>query len=77
MAIKVSGTTVIDNSRNITGVSFSGSGASLTSLNASNLVSGTIPAARYATTANAYGTRTVSTGDPSGGSDGDIWYKVS
>ena len=24
---------------------------------------------------NAYGTRTVSTGDPSGGSDGDIWYK--
>ena len=24
---------------------------------------------------NAYGARTVSTGDPSGGSDGDIWYK--
>ena len=27
------------------------------------------------TTANGYGTRTVSTSDPSGGSDGDIWYK--
>ena len=24
---------------------------------------------------NAYGNRTVSTGNPSGGSDGDIWYK--
>ena len=24
---------------------------------------------------NAYGTRTVSTGNPTGGSDGDIWYK--
>lgn len=28
-------------------------------------------------TSNAYGTRTVSTGDPTGGSDGDIWYKVT
>lgn len=27
--------------------------------------------------ANGYGTRTVSTSDPSGGSNGDIWYKVS
>jgi len=26
---------------------------------------------------NGYGTRTVSTGDPSGGSDGDVWYKVA
>ena len=26
---------------------------------------------------NGYGTRTVSTSNPSGGSDGDIWYKVS
>ena len=26
---------------------------------------------------NGYGARTVSTSDPSGGSDGDIWYKVS
>tara|TARA_R100000084_G_C4655245_1_gene152397 strand:+ start:1434 stop:1613 length:180 start_codon:yes stop_codon:yes gene_type:complete len=26
---------------------------------------------------NAFGARTVSTSDPSGGSNGDIWYKVS
>ena len=26
---------------------------------------------------NGYGIRTVSTSSPSGGSDGDIWYKVS
>jgi len=26
---------------------------------------------------NGYGARTVSTSSPSGGSDGDIWYKVS
>jgi len=25
---------------------------------------------------NAYGVRTVSTSAPSGGSDGDVWYKV-
>jgi hypothetical protein len=29
-----------------------------------------------ASTSNGYGTRTVSTGSPTGGSDGDIWYKV-
>lgn len=29
------------------------------------------------TTSNGYGTRTVSTSDPSSGSDGDIWLKVS
>ena len=28
-----------------------------------------------ATTANGYGTRTVSTSAPSGGSNGDIWYR--
>lgn len=28
-----------------------------------------------ATTANGYGTRTVSTSAPSGGSDGDVWYR--
>lgn len=26
---------------------------------------------------NANGTRTISTGSPTGGSDGDIWYKYS
>ena len=33
--------------------------------------------ATLTSTSNGYGTRTVSTSDPSGGSDGDIWYKVS
>jgi hypothetical protein len=28
-----------------------------------------------ATTANGYGTRTVSTSAPSGGVDGDVWYR--
>lgn len=32
--------------------------------------------ASVASGTNAYGTRTVSTGDPTGGSDGDIWMKV-
>lgn len=31
----------------------------------------TVPA-----TSNAYGTRTVSTAAPTGGSDGDVWYRV-
>ena len=30
-----------------------------------------------ATSANGYGTRTVSSSAPSGGSDGDVWYVVS
>ena len=33
--------------------------------------------ATLTSTSNGYGTRTVSTSDPSGGSNGDIWYKVS
>ena len=37
---------------------------------------GSITATTFGTaTQNAYGTRTVSTNGPSGGSDGDIWYK--
>ena len=40
-------------------------------INCSNL-----DATRFGTASqNAYGARTVSTGDPVGGSDGDIWYK--
>ena len=47
--------------------------ATLSGLNASitNLQATTFGTA----TQNAYGTRTVSTSGPSGGSDGDIWYK--
>jgi hypothetical protein len=33
--------------------------------------------ATLTSSSNGYGTRTVSTSNPSGGSDGDIWYKVS
>ena len=50
-----------------------GNGSGLTSLNASNLSSGTVANARLPT--NARGSRTVSTGNPSGGSNGDIWLK--
>ena len=61
MAIKISGTTVIDDSRNIvngvgvnisgvaTATSFDGSGASLTSLSADNISSGTLAIARGGT----------------------------
>ena len=40
-------------------------------INADNIQATTFGTA----TQNAYGTRTVSTGNPTGGSDGDIWYK--
>ena len=56
MAIKISGSTIIDDSRNVvsagivTATSFSGSGANLTALNASNLGSGTVPDARFPAT---------------------------
>jgi hypothetical protein len=54
---------------------FNGSGVGLTSLNASNLTSGTISSERYSSTSNAYGIRTVqSGGTPSGGNNGDIYY---
>ena len=53
----------------------SASGANLTSLNASNLSSGNISNSLFNSNSNAYGTRTVSSGSPNGGSDGDIWYQ--
>ena len=65
--------------------SFNGSGASLTSLNASKISSGTLALERGGTGAtSAAGARTNlgicgaithGTGDPSGGSDGDIYFK--
>lgn len=54
---------------------FYGDGSNLSALNASNLSTGTVSNSLFNTNSNAYGTRTVSTSDPSGGSDGDIWYK--
>lgn len=41
------------------------------------IVSGAVTSAKLEANSNGKGTRTVSTSDPSGGSDGDIWYKVS
>lgn len=52
-------------------------GSALTNLNASSLATGTINNARYATNSNARGNRTVSTANPSGGNNGDIWYQYS
>ncbi len=43
--------------------------------NASNLASGTILEARMAVGSNADGLRTVSTASPSGGVNGDIWFR--
>ena len=39
------------------------------------IVDGAVTSAKMDTTTNGFGTRTVSTSDPSGGSDGDVWYK--
>jgi hypothetical protein len=39
-------------------------------------LTGTILAGTFGTSSqNAYGARTVSTNNPSGGSNGDIWYR--
>lgn len=60
MAFKVSGTTVIDNSRNFTLVSLtattlSGTGTSITNLNASNITAGTLSSARLGDIVGATG----------------------
>ena len=39
------------------------------------IVSGAVTSAKLEANSNGKGTRTVSTSDPSGGSNGDIWYK--
>ncbi len=59
----------IDVNGSVTATSVSGDGSALTSLNASNISSGTL--------ANARGGHnyTLSTSDPSGGVNGDVWYK--
>jgi len=46
-------------------------GSALTNLNASNISSGTVAYARGGYKA------TISTANPSGGSNGDVWYKYS
>ena len=54
--------TTLQTARTINGISFNGSADIIT-----NPTSGAY--------SNGNGTRTVSTGSPTGGSDGDIWYK--
>lgn len=60
----------------ISSTGITGSGAGLTALNASNITTGIVSTARFDSNSNAFGLRTVSTSDPTGGNDGDIWYKV-
>ena len=41
-----------------------------------NISGSSIQATTFGTSSqNAYGARTISTGNPTGGNDGDIWYK--
>jgi hypothetical protein len=63
----------VNNSGTVTATTFSGSGASLTSLNASNLSSGTIPDARIS---GAYTGITAINGSGIGGTSGDWWTKI-
>lgn len=60
--LDVDSATRLATSRTINGISFDGS---------ANIIVNPSSGAY----SNGYGARTVSTGNPSGGSDGDIWYK--
>ena len=61
-SLSVSSAATLSTARNINGVSFNGSGNITV-----NPTSGAY--------SNGWGAKTVSTGNPSGGSNGDIWYK--
>jgi hypothetical protein len=41
------------------------------------IVDGAVTSAKMDTTTNGFGTRTVSTSVPSGGANGDIWYRYT
>jgi hypothetical protein len=65
---------------NVTATKFTGNGASLTGVGADittqlNTKQATLVNIADATTANGYGTRTVSTSAASGGNNGDVWYQ--
>lgn len=65
----------LQTARNIQGVSFNGT-ANIDVVTAGAGITVTGTAVAIASTSNGFGTRTVSTSDPTGGSDGDIWLKV-
>lgn len=67
--------TALQTARTIQGVSFNGT-ADITVVTAGAGISVSGTAVSIASTSNGFGTRTVSTSSPTGGSDGDIWLKV-
>lgn len=77
IGVTVASTGSMSSTGNVTGSYIIGNGSRLTNLPAANVV-GTVATADHITnsTYNGYGVRTVSTENPSGGSNGDIWYKV-
>lgn len=66
-ATSASSAATLTNARTINGVSFNGSANIITNPSSTS-------GAAYS---NGYGGRYVSTGSPTGGSNGDIWYKVA
>ena len=67
--------TALQTARTIQGVSFNGT-ANITVVTAGAGISVSGTAVSITSTSNGFGTRTVSTSDPTGGTDGDIWLKV-
>lgn len=65
----------LQTARTIQGVSFDGT-ANINVVTAGAGITVTGTAVAIASTSNGFGTRTVSTGDPTGGTYGDIWLKV-
>jgi hypothetical protein len=85
MLVYVDGTNVVPQISQLP-VAYGGTGATTAANARTNLgvpatdgtgASGAWPITISTSTSNGYGTRTVSTSAPTGGSDGDIWYRVA
>ena len=60
----------------ITGLTFASTATNANIDLTGTLDADSVQASTFGTSSqNAYGARTVSTGNPSGGNNGDIWYK--